>query len=123
MVVAFVVACGGDPPPRDLTTLVVRDSVYVEPATQARYTGPVYRHFADTPEEVQLEGRLSDGAWDGEMRVYHRNGTVRYMGSFHDGSRCGPWTENADSVRNQSIYEELVDEIESLGMYPPCPEG
>ena len=123
LVVAFAVACGGDLPPRDLSTLVVHDSVYVEPETQTPYTGPVYRHFAGAPGEVQLEGRLSDGAWDGEMLVYHRNGAVRYMGSFHDGSRCGPWTENADSVRNQSIYEELVDEIESLGMYPPCPEG
>ncbi len=120
--VALFVACSGEPPPRDLSTLVVRDSLYVLPETDELYTGPVYRDFDGAPGQVQLEGRLADGTWDGEMLVYHPNGAIRYMGSFHEGSRCGPWTENADSVRNQSIYEELVDEIESLGVYPPCPE-
>ncbi|MBT8487653.1 MAG: hypothetical protein HKN72_11455 [Gemmatimonadetes bacterium] len=123
LVLLFSLGCGGDPPPRDLDTLAVRDSLYVEPETESLYNGPVYRDFADAPGEIQLAGRLSEGTWDGEMLVYHRNGAIRYMGSFHEGSRCGPWTENADSVRNQSIYQELVDEIESLGVYPPCPEG
>lgn len=120
---ATLFGCTTEPPPRDLSTLAVRDSLYVEPETDVLYTGPVFRLFTDGPGEVQLEGRLRDGTWDGEMRVYHPNGAIRYLGSFHEGSRCGPWTENADSVRNQSIYEELVDEIESLGVYPPCPEG
>lgn len=100
----------------------MRDSIYTEGGTGLPYTGPVFRDFPDAPGEVQLEGRLADGVWDGEMTIYHPNGAIRYMGSFHLGSRCGPWTENADSVRNQSIYEELVDDIESLGVYPPCPE-
>ena len=121
VVVGLLLACS-DVAPRDLSTLVVQDSLYLEPETREPYSGPVFRHFADTPGEVQLEGRLREGTWDGEMRVYHPNGAIRYMGSFHHGSRCGPWTENADSVRNRSIYEELVDEIESLGVYPPCPD-
>ncbi|MDX1495095.1 MAG: hypothetical protein R3253_13585 [Longimicrobiales bacterium] len=117
----FLWGCGGAEP-RDLTTLAVVDSLYVAPEMGEPFTGPVYRDFADQPGMRQLEGALEEGVWHGELRVYHPNGRVRYMGSFHRGDRCGPWTENADSTRNQSIYEDLVDEIESLGIYPPCPE-
>jgi hypothetical protein len=118
--VAGGVACGG-PEPMDLNALVVRDSLYVEPESGVPYTGPVFRDFPDA-EGVQIEGALREGEWDGEIRVYHPNGRIRYMGSFDMGSMCGPWTENADSARNESVYEDLVDEIESLGMYPPCPK-
>lgn len=116
-----VVACV-DALPRDLSTLVVRDSLYVDSASGEPHTGPVYRAFADDPEENQIVGSLLDGTWQGEFRVYHPNGRIRYMGSFDAGSRCGPWTENADSTRNESVYEALVDEIASLGVYPPCPD-
>lgn len=117
----LLAACGG-PEPRDLTTLVVRDSLYVEPVAGEPFSGPVFRHFEDAPGTVQLEGTLEEGSWHGEFLVYHPNGRVRYMGSFDRGDRCGPWTENADSASNRSVYEDLVDEIESLGVYPPCPE-
>lgn len=118
---AGLVACGR-PEPRDLSTLAVRDSLYVDPGSGVPFTGPVYRPFAGDPDRVQVAGVLLDGAWDGEFRVFHVNGRVRYMGSFDAGSRCGAWTENADSLENVTVYEALLDEIESLGIYPPCPE-
>lgn len=121
LAVAGSVACGG-PEPMDLNALVVRDSLYVVPGSGVPYTGPVFRDFPDGTGRLQLEGSLREGEWHGEIRIYHPNGRIRYMGSFDMGSMCGPWTENADSTRNESVYEDLVDEIESLGMYPPCPE-
>jgi len=71
-------------------------------------------------ERVELEGRLLDGTWHGELRVYHPNGRIRYMGNFEQGQRCGPWTENADSVSTGSLYDEVVREVETMGLYPPC---
>lgn len=125
LVVAVVLSAAhacGEPAPRDLSTLEVVDSVYVDPGSGVPYTGPVYRPFAADSEWVQVEGALSAGEWDGEFRVYHPNGRIRYMGAFDSGSRCGAWTENADSLSGGSVYEALLDEIESLGMYPPCPD-
>ena len=109
-------------PSRDLSTLVVVDSVYVDPGSGEPFSGAVHRTFDGEPGRSELEGRLLDGTWHGELRIFHPNGRIRYMGSFHEGARCGPWTENVDSVRGQSVYDALTDEIESLGMYPPCPE-
>ena len=120
--VAFLIVfagCGG-PPSRDLSELVVVDSLYVDPGTRIPYTGPVHRPFADDPDEIEVKGGLLGGTWDGELIVYHPNGRVRYMGSFVGGERCGPWTENADSVATENTYDELVREIESMGIYPPC---
>lgn len=119
---ALVVPACVDVEPMDLNGLVVRDSVYVTPETGVPYTGPVFREFPDGAEGLQIEGALSDGEWDGEIRVYHPNGRIRYIGSFDRGRMCGPWTENADSTGNESVYEDLLDEIEGLGMYPPCSE-
>ena len=96
------------------------DSIYVDPNTDRPYTGPVFRAFAEEFGRVQIEGELLEGEWDGELVVYHSNGRVRYAGSFDRGERCGPWTENADSVPLESVYEELVREVESMGLYPPC---
>lgn len=112
-------ACAG-PAPRDLDELVVLDSVYVDASTSLPYSGGVYRMFAADHARVQLEGHLLDGEWNGEFTVYHVNGRIRYLGSFARGQRCGAWTENADSVPTLSIYEEVVREIETLGLYPPC---
>jgi len=107
---------------RNLESLEIRDSIYVDAATGLPFTGAVYRSFEGDPGRLELEGFLLDGAWDGELRVYHPNGRIRYMGSFDRGDRCGAWTENADSAGSESVYEELVDVVESLGIYPPCPE-
>jgi len=115
---AFAASCGGEPP-RDLEELSVVDSLYVD-AMGSPYTGPVFRSFPDSVLQVQIEGSLRDGLWEGELVVYHANGRVRYMGSFTSGERCGPWTENADSVAVESVYEQLIQEVESMGLYPPC---
>ncbi len=114
---------GCETPARDLTELVVVDSVYVDPTLDEPWTGPVYRRFEEDSARVQIQGTLLDGEWHGEMTVYHANGAVRYMGSFRNGERCGPWTENADSVPTGTVYEALVREVETLGMYPSCDPG
>lgn len=114
----ILAACSAEP--RDLGELTVRDSVYVDPTTGTPFTGEVVRRFRDDPERVQIEGALLDGEWDGDFVAYHSNGRVRYMGSFRHGQRCGAWTENADSTALGSVYEQLVREVETMGMYPPC---
>ena len=116
----WTAACGGVER-RNLATLTVVDSLYVEPSTGEPFTGQVYRPFPSDAERIQVEGSLLDGTWHGEFKAYHGNGRIRYMGTFHAGARCGAWTENVDSVAERSVYEELLDEIESLGIYPPCP--
>ncbi len=139
LLLSLILATGCAPEPRDLAQLTVMDSLYVDPVSGTPFTGPVVRHFiarnegpltvpAARPEEdgrgegdsVQLEGTLREGVWDSELVVYHPNGRVRYMGSFTRGARCGPWVENADSTPLTSTYEELVREVESMALYPPC---
>ena len=85
------------------------------------YTGRVFRMFETDPDKRQLQGALVDGVWQGEFVVYHGNGRMRYSGSFANGERCGPWLENRDAEPPEDIYEELVQEIESMGLYPECP--
>ena len=119
-VLTFIMLAACGPAPKDLTELAIRDSVYVDPGSLEPYSGPVFRGFPDGPEGVQLEGHLLRGAWDGEIMVYHPNGRIRYMGSFRNGERCGPWTENADSVPLGDLYDAVVREVETLGLYPPC---
>lgn len=119
LAVLSAVACG-EAAPRDLAELVVRDDLYLDPSTGEAFSGPVVRAFAAEPGRVELEGELLDGTWEGELRVYHPNGRIRYMGSFRDGERCGPWTENADSTAVESALDALIREVETMGLYPPC---
>ena len=112
-------ACQADVP-QALDELTLVDSVYVDAGSGLPFTGSVERRFEDDTTSVQLEGVLLDGVWDGEMIVYHPNGRVRYMGSFAVGERCGPWVENADSTPTANAYEDLVREVETLGLYPAC---
>ena len=116
----YGLGCGG-PPPRDLGDLLIRDSTYYEPATMEPYTGPVFRPFDDEPERAELTGTLVEGAWAGELTIYHRNGRVRYQGEMSSGAQCGTWVENASAEPAESVYEEIVAEIQSLSLYPPCP--
>jgi hypothetical protein len=109
-------------PARDLTELVLRDSAYYAPEDTAPYTGAVFRYFPDEPGKVQLRGRLKNGRWNGELTVYHPNGRVRYLGDLADGVKCGTWTENHDPDPPEDLYQELKQEVESLGLYPPCPD-
>jgi hypothetical protein len=112
-------ACAG-PARRTLDELAVVDSLYVDPASMEPFSGEVVRYFDIDRSKVQMSGSLREGVWDGELVVYHPNGRVRYMGSFTGGDRCGPWIENADSVPTENAYEDLVREVESMGLYPPC---
>lgn len=105
-----------------LDDLVLRDSVYMDAETLEPFTGGVERVFNDDPREVQLRGDLVNGLWNGDIIVYHENGRIRYMGSLADGEKCGEWIENRDSDPPSDILAELKQEIESLGIYEPCPE-
>ena len=118
----FALACSTTPE-RDLTELVLQDSTYFAPETMEPYTGDVLKYFPDNPDKVQLEGSLRGGTWHGELVVYHPNGRVRYLGSFKTGERCGAWTENQDPDPPGDIYEELKQEIESIGLYPLCEQS
>lgn len=120
---AAVSACVAPAAPVELRDLVLRDSTYYAPETLDPYTGPVSSTFLTDPERIQLEGEMLDGTWHGELSVYHRDGRIRYQGRLERGVRCGAWTENTDPRPAANIYQELVDEIESLGLYPPCSDG
>ena len=117
-----VLACSTTPE-RDLSELILQDSTYFAPETMEPYTGDVFRYFPDDPDQVQLRGTLRAGTWNGDLTVYHANGRIRYMGSLADGAQCGAWTENLDPDPPGNIYEDLKQEIESMGLYPPCPES
>jgi len=105
-----------------LDELVLQDSIYMDAETLEPFTGRVERVFEDDPREVQLRGDLVNGMWNGDIIVYHENGRIRYMGSLADGEKCGEWIENRDSDPPSDILAELKHEIESLGIYEPCPE-
>jgi len=109
-------------PARDLRKLVLRDSIYVDSSTLEPFTGRVFRTFPGDPDKVQLEGELRNGLWNGELVVYHPNGHIRYLGTLADGVKCGVWTENKDPEPTKDVYRELKQEIESMGLYPECPE-
>jgi len=116
----LVGACVG-PAPRDLAELIVEDSTYLDPDTRTPYTGSVFRSFPERPGQTQLESRLADGTWHGELTVYHSTGRVRYQGEMSAGVQCGGWVENEESRPPGSLYEEVKEDLESLVMYPPCP--
>ena len=123
VLVCVIAAACSTTPERDLTELVLQDSTYYAPETMEPYTGDVLKYFTDEPDKVQLTGSLRDGTWHGELVVYHPNGRIRYLGSFLEGERCGAWTENQDPDPPGSVFEELKQEIESIGLYPPCEES
>jgi hypothetical protein len=106
---------------RDLSELVLQDSTYLDPGTLEPFSGPVVRYFPDGEADVQLRGHLEQGTWEGELVVYHRNGRVRYQGDLSRGVKCGAWTENIDPDPPGTVYQQLKQEIESMGLYPPCP--
>lgn len=122
VVVALVglFACAPNGPERDLRDLVLQDSTYFVPETMEPFTGRVFRPFADDSTRNEIEGGLLEGTWHGELVVYHPSGRVRYMGAFARGERCGPWTENAEDEDPGSVFDQLVSEVEAMGLYPSC---
>lgn len=107
--------------PRPLGELVQRDSAYHDPESGEPFTGPVERRFREDASAVEVTGYLRDGRWSGELRVYHPNGRIRYLGSLHEGMPCGEWIEEQPADAAGDWYERFVDEIESLAVYDPCP--
>lgn len=120
--VVTVAGCSHEPQ-RLLGDLVLQDSTYLEPETRQPFSGDVVKYFDDEPDKVQLRGHLRDGRWNGEITVWHANGRLRYMGELADGEKCGAWTENQDPDPPGDVADQLRQEIASLGLYPPCPEG
>jgi len=116
-----IAACSQGPP-TELGTLVLRDSTYLAPGTLEPFSGRVVRHFADAPGKIQIEGTLEDGAWEGELTVYHESGRIRYQGRLSAGAPCGAWVENREDEAAGSLYLMLKQDIESMGIYPECPE-
>jgi hypothetical protein len=116
-----VQGCAGEPRV-PLDSLVVRDSTYLVAETGEPYTGEVFRAFSDDPDHIQLEGRIEEGSWNGEMTVYHEGGGIRYQGRMAGGAPCGAWVENRSEEAAPSLYESLVQDVESMGLYPPCPD-
>jgi hypothetical protein len=110
-------------PASDIERLVLRDSMYFEQETLEPFTGRVYKSFAEDPSALQLSGTLKDGLWNGELTVYYSNGRVRYQGDLTDGERCGTWLENRDEDQPGDLLAQVMEEIESLAMYPSCPDS
>ena len=133
LLVAAATACNRTPP-RELTELVVQDSTYLDPETLTPYSGAVVHHFApaspsggdeasDPERRRQLEATLKGGAWEGELTVYHPTGRIRYQGEMRAGARCGAWTENENPNEPETFYGAIREDLESLVMYPECPQG
>jgi hypothetical protein len=112
-------ACGAAP--ADLDELVRRDSLYLTPGALTPHTGGVVRYFPGGEGKVQLEGRLMRGTWEGELTVYHESGRLRYQGVMSGGAPCGAWIEDREDLEGGSLHDILKQDIESMGLYPPCP--
>ena len=120
--VLLCLAACSDGPPAELGTLVLRDSTYLAPGTLEPFSGRVVRHFAGAPDKVQIEGTLENGTWEGELTVYHQSGRLRYQGRLSAGAPCGAWVDNRDDEEAGSVYLMLKQDIESMGIYPECPD-
>ncbi len=110
-------------PAREIGELVVQDTTYLDPGTMLPYSGRVFRNFPGEEGRPQLEATLRDGTWEGELTVYHESGRVRYQGEMSGGARCGGWIENEAPTTPESLYEAIKEDLESLVMYPACPDG
>ena len=118
----LVGGCVGSPE-RDIEELVLRDSIYLDGETLELFNGRVFKFFADRPSAVQLRDTLTDGRWNGELTLYYPSGRIRYQGELFDGARYGGWIENRGEAAPEDACDQLLQEIESLAMYPVCPES
>ena len=122
LILPLLASCGLTPP-RLLEELAVVDSAYVDPDTNAPYTGPVIARFSEAGGgDIRLEARLEDGLWEGEFTMFHPTGRIRYQGSMASGSQCGGWVENENPELPESLLQEVTEELESLVIYPECPD-
>jgi hypothetical protein len=100
---------------------VAGDGTYFAPETMTPHSGPVFRPFPGDTARAEVRGTLLDGVWHGDFAVYHPSGRLRYAGSFSRGEKCGAWTENLADREPGNVYDELLSETETLGLYPVCP--
>lgn len=121
--VALAFSACGRMPARGIGELVVQDSTYLDPETLLPYSGRVFRNFPGEAGGTQLEATLRDGTWEGDFTIYHETGRIRYEGEMSGGSQCGAWIENESAVEPESAYEAIKEDLESLVIYPDCPEG
>lgn len=121
--VALALSACGRMPAREIGELVVQDSTYLDPETLLPYSGRVFRNFPGEAGGTQLEATLRDGTWEGDFTIYHETGRIRYEGEMSGGSQCGAWIENESAVEPESAYEAIKEDLESLVIYPDCPEG
>ena len=70
----------------------------------------------------RLEARLEAGTWEGEFTLFHPTGRIRYQGRMSAGAQCGGWVENENPDVPGSLLQEVTEELESLVIYPECPE-
>jgi len=122
LLVPLLLGCQGAAP-RDLQALVVADSSYLDPETGEPHSGPVFRSFPSDPDRRQLEGRLEGGTWEGELTVYHETGRIRYQGEMANGVQCGGWIQIEEDTPPEDPWEAIKEELESIVMYPACPDG
>ena len=59
----------------------------------------------------------------GELTVYYPSGRMRYQGELVDGEHCGAWLEDRGENPPADLPTEVMEEIESLAMYPECPDS
>ena len=107
----------------DLDSLVRTDSSYLTPETMKPFSGHVVRRFADDRHRVQIDGTLKNGMWEGELTVYYKSGRIRYQGEMSRGAPCGVWIDNRPDGDKGNALLELNRDIQSLGVYPSCPDG
>ncbi len=48
---------------------------------------------------------------------------MRYQGELVDGEHCGAWLEDRGENPPADLPTEVMEEIESLAMYPECPDS
>ena len=107
---------------QNLDDLMVRDSTYLDPGTLEPFSGRIVRYFVHDTTLVEVEGRLQNGTWAGELTIYHPSGRIRDQGRLMDGAKCGAWVEDSPDRPTGGIYDEVVREVESLSIYPDCTE-
>jgi len=109
-------------PTRNLDALIIQDSTYLDPVSMLPYSGRVVRHFPGEDSLLQLEAGLRNGTWEGELTVYHESGRVRYQGEMSGGAQCGGWIENENPAEPETVYQAITEDLESLVIYPECPD-
>lgn len=73
----------------DLSTLVRRGSVYLNPRTLEPFDGPVQSFWEETGM-LREKGTLVDGRWEGEHEWYHVNGELSTRETYVNGRLHGP---------------------------------